>query len=250
MARRPQDRQAQVALPAGPPRHVGLRHSRARRSWWTSPSTAKPIKARRAANQAGVGLRVRSRDRAAGVADRGTAGREGRRAGRVVFADAAVRRPSRRRSSGRASTMDDLIDFTPELRAEAIKVASRYKMGPLFTPPVVSKWPGPLGTLMLPNVTRRRELAGRIVRSRDEACSTSSRNAGVRSLGLVPSDAQRDRTCDFIARRGARSQRAPAGRPPAARPAGGRWRVAEARADRAGPAADQAAVRHGSPRST
>ena len=46
-----------------------------------------------------------------------------------------------------------MIDFTPELRAEAIKVASRYKMGPLFTPPVVSKWDGPLATLMLPSNT-------------------------------------------------------------------------------------------------
>ena len=48
-------------------------------------------------------------------------------------------------------TVDDLIDFTPELRAEAIKVASRYKMGPIFTPAVVSKFEGPLGTLMLPS---------------------------------------------------------------------------------------------------
>src|SRR5262252_9154841 len=45
------------------------------------------------------------------------------------------------------SSIDDLIDFTPELRAEALKIASRYKMGPIFTPPVVSKIEGPLGTL-------------------------------------------------------------------------------------------------------
>ena len=49
--------------------------------------------------------------------------------------------------------IDDLIDFTPELRAEAIKVASRYKIGPLFTPPPVSKWEGPLGLLMVPSST-------------------------------------------------------------------------------------------------
>src|SRR5438876_5602340 len=42
---------------------------------------------------------------------------------------------------------DDLIDFTPELRAEAIKLASLYKMGPMFTPPVVSKYEGPRATL-------------------------------------------------------------------------------------------------------
>jgi quinoprotein glucose dehydrogenase len=44
-------------------------------------------------------------------------------------------------------SIDDLIDFTPELRAEALKVAGRYKLGPLFTPPVVSKAEGPLSTL-------------------------------------------------------------------------------------------------------
>jgi len=44
-------------------------------------------------------------------------------------------------------SIDDLIDFTPELRAEAVKVAGRYKLGPLFTPPVVSKVEGPLSTL-------------------------------------------------------------------------------------------------------
>ncbi len=45
--------------------------------------------------------------------------------------------------------IDDLIDFTPELRAEGMKVASRYKVGPIFTPPVVSKAEGPLATLVM-----------------------------------------------------------------------------------------------------
>jgi quinoprotein glucose dehydrogenase len=44
---------------------------------------------------------------------------------------------------------DDLIDFTPELRAEAEKVIARYKIGPIYTPPVVSRIEGPLGTLQL-----------------------------------------------------------------------------------------------------
>jgi quinoprotein glucose dehydrogenase len=41
-------------------------------------------------------------------------------------------------------SIDDLIDFTPELRAEAVKLVSRYKLGPMFDPPVVSKLEGPL----------------------------------------------------------------------------------------------------------
>jgi quinoprotein glucose dehydrogenase len=50
-------------------------------------------------------------------------------------------------------SLDDLIDFTPELKAAGQTVAANYKLGPIFTPPVVSKWPGPLGTLLLPSVT-------------------------------------------------------------------------------------------------
>ena len=90
---RSEDRPAQVALPAGAPRHLGPRH----------PVRADPRRHHRqrpdrqgagAADQAGVPLRPRSRDRRADLADRRAAGREGRRAGRVVRADAAV--PARR----------------------------------------------------------------------------------------------------------------------------------------------------------
>jgi len=57
--------------------------------------------------------------------------------------------PTKPPAYGRTGTsVDELIDFTPELRAEAVQLASRYKMGPLFTPPVVSKAEGPLGTLV------------------------------------------------------------------------------------------------------
>jgi len=45
-------------------------------------------------------------------------------------------------------TIEDLVDFTPELRAEAMTLVSKYKIGPIFTPPVVSKLDGPLATLM------------------------------------------------------------------------------------------------------
>ena len=48
-------------------------------------------------------------------------------------------------------TENDLIDFTPELRREALEVVAWHKMGPLFTPPVVSNINGPLGTLMAPS---------------------------------------------------------------------------------------------------
>ena len=39
-------------------------------------------------------------------------------------------------------TTDGLIDFTPELRAEAEQLLARYQTGPIFTPPVVSRTDG------------------------------------------------------------------------------------------------------------
>ena len=45
----------------------------------------------------------------------------------------------------------DLIDFTPELLAEAKKVASNIKFGPLFTPPVPRGEGGKIGTAYIAN---------------------------------------------------------------------------------------------------
>jgi len=47
-------------------------------------------------------------------------------------------------------TVDNLIDFTPELRAEALKLVSKYKLGPLFAPPIVSQPGGPIASMILP----------------------------------------------------------------------------------------------------
>ena len=43
-------------------------------------------------------------------------------------------------------TTDNLIDFTPELRAEAVKLMARYKTGPIFTPPPLSRAEGPIAS--------------------------------------------------------------------------------------------------------
>src|SRR5207248_2534049 len=45
------------------------------------------------------------------------------------------------------SSIDYLIDFTPELRAEAVQLVSKYQLGPIFTRPVVAGVEGPRGTL-------------------------------------------------------------------------------------------------------
>jgi quinoprotein glucose dehydrogenase len=48
-------------------------------------------------------------------------------------------------------TLADLIDFTPALKAEAVKIASEYKLGPLYTPAIVAGSNGLKGTLILPS---------------------------------------------------------------------------------------------------
>jgi len=48
---------------------------------------------------------------------------------------------------------NDLMDLTPALKAEALEVVKRYRMGPLFTPPALSRVEGPLATLQVPSDT-------------------------------------------------------------------------------------------------
>jgi quinoprotein glucose dehydrogenase len=45
--------------------------------------------------------------------------------------------------------ISDLINFTPALRKEAEEVVSKFRLGPVFTPPVVSSADGPIKTLGL-----------------------------------------------------------------------------------------------------
>ena len=48
-------------------------------------------------------------------------------------------------------SLDDLVDFTPEIKRRAEEIAARYRIGPIFTPPSVASPDGTLGTLMLPS---------------------------------------------------------------------------------------------------
>ena len=45
---------------------------------------------------------------------------------------------------------ENLINFTPALHEEALKLISRYKIGPIFTPPSVATLEGTLGTIISP----------------------------------------------------------------------------------------------------
>src|SRR5258706_111034 len=56
--------------------------------------------------------------------------------------------PSKPPAYSRNGVLDsDLIDFTPEFGERGRAIASKYHLGPVFTPPTESKADGPLGTL-------------------------------------------------------------------------------------------------------
>ena len=48
--------------------------------------------------------------------------------------------------------IDDLVDFTPEIRALAVEAVRNFRLGPLFTPPMLSVEGGLQGTIQRPHI--------------------------------------------------------------------------------------------------
>jgi quinoprotein glucose dehydrogenase len=88
-------------------------------------------------------------------------------------------------------TIDDLIDFTPELRAQAVTLVSKYRIGPLYTPPVMSRIEGPIGTLMLPSAGGGSNWAGGSFDPETHRLYVYSQTTPS-SLGLVPAPPNND----------------------------------------------------------
>jgi quinoprotein glucose dehydrogenase len=81
--------------------------------------------------------------------------------------------------------IDDLIDFTPELRAEALKTIAQYRIGPLFTPPAVSRAEGPIATLAMATQAPATNWPGGSYDPDTHILYVYSQSA-VATLGLVP----------------------------------------------------------------
>jgi quinoprotein glucose dehydrogenase len=94
-------------------------------------------------------------------------------------------------------SQDDLIDFTPALKAEAVQFAAKYKMGPIFTPPVVSQWDGPRATLILPSATGGANWQGGSFDPETHILYVFSVTAAS-ALGLVPPDERRKSDMNFL----------------------------------------------------
>ena len=89
------------------------------------------------------------------------------------------------------TSIDDLIDFTPELRAQAVTIASRYKLGPIFTPPVVSKAEGPIATLSRGATNGGSNWPGGSYDPETHTVYLASSNAAPAVLGLVQPSKER-----------------------------------------------------------
>jgi quinoprotein glucose dehydrogenase len=87
-------------------------------------------------------------------------------------------------------TVDDVVDFTPEIKAEAMRLVSKYKLGPIFTPPVVSKPEGPYATLALATAGGGTNWAGGSFDPETHIAYIPSQKA-LTSLGLLPPEGGR-----------------------------------------------------------
>jgi quinoprotein glucose dehydrogenase len=82
-------------------------------------------------------------------------------------------------------TVDDLIDFTPELRAQAIDAMKRYRLGPVFLPPVVSKPEGPLAAMTSGTLSGGVNWPGSAFDPENHNFISHACNACISPLGLV-----------------------------------------------------------------
>jgi quinoprotein glucose dehydrogenase len=115
------------------------------------------------------------------------------------------------------------------LKAEAVKLVERYKIGPIFTPPVVSKWPGPLATLMLPSTAGGANWQGGAFDPETKMLYVASFTR-VAPVALLPSDPKQSDTAYSLgfasdpaaaAPKPAAAPSATAGPPPPAEPGAG-----------------------------
>jgi quinoprotein glucose dehydrogenase len=81
--------------------------------------------------------------------------------------------------------LDDLIDFTPELNAQARQIVSRYKLGPMFLPGVVSKVEGPVAALTIATTAGGTNWPGAAADPENHIVYAQASNHSVAPIGLI-----------------------------------------------------------------
>src|SRR5438094_6077623 len=84
-----------------------------------------------------------------------------------------------------AVTVDELINFTPELNEQAKQLVSRYRLGPMFLPGVVSKAEGPLAALTIGTTGGGTNWPGASYDPELHTVFAQAANTGIAPIGLV-----------------------------------------------------------------
>ena len=78
-----------------------------------------------------------------------------------------------------------LIDFTPALKAEALELSKKFKFGPIYTPPLVSKAEGPIALLTLATASGGTNWPGAAYDPETHTVYASACDACLTRVGLV-----------------------------------------------------------------
>ena len=81
--------------------------------------------------------------------------------------------------------IDDLIDFTPDMRKQAVELVKNYKTGPIYTPPIVSK-EGQFGTIMAGAANGGTNWPGGSFNPENHTVYTYACNSCLSITGLLP----------------------------------------------------------------
>lgn len=84
-----------------------------------------------------------------------------------------------------AVTAGDLIDFTPELRAQALKAIEPFKLGPMFNPPALSKIGGTVAALTIGTANGGTNWPGAGYDPETHTVYAPASNASVFPIGLI-----------------------------------------------------------------
>ena len=82
-------------------------------------------------------------------------------------------------------TEAELVDFTPDIKKQALEAVKLFKLGPMFLPPVLSKEGGPLAAITIGTLGGGTNWPGAGFDPETHVVYAQAANAGVAPLGLV-----------------------------------------------------------------
>jgi quinoprotein glucose dehydrogenase len=95
--------------------------------------------------------------------------------------------PSKPKAYSRNGVVEDeLIDFTPAMKEQALKLIKDYRIGPVFTPGALSKEGGPLATLTMGTASGGTNWPGGSYDPDTHSVIAYACNSCVASIGLIP----------------------------------------------------------------